>query len=86
VAGYSALAKQASKVVEVFTYIFCSAIDWSGIHTALITCTFIALESTETTLYKGNLRIVGCVIGGALLHRFSHATYGNDSEISTTGR
>jgi uncharacterized membrane protein YccC len=50
----------------MFCYIFYSAIDWSGIHTAFITCTFIALESTEATLYKGTLRIVGCVIGGAL--------------------
>ena len=50
----------------MFCYIFYSAIDWSGIHTALITCTFIALESTEATLYKGTLRIVGCLIGGAL--------------------
>jgi uncharacterized membrane protein YccC len=50
----------------MFCYIFYSAIDWTGIHTAFITCTFIALESTEATLYKGALRIVGCVIGGAL--------------------
>ena len=50
----------------MFCYIFYSAIDWSGIHTAFITCTFIALESTEATLYKGTLRIVGCLIGGAL--------------------
>ena len=50
----------------MFCYIVYEAIDWSGIHTALITCTFIALESTEATLYKGTLRIVGCVIGGAL--------------------
>src|SRR2546421_2816752 len=50
----------------MFCYIFYMAIDWSGIHTAFITCTFIALESTEATLYKGTLRIVGCVIGGAL--------------------
>jgi uncharacterized membrane protein YccC len=50
----------------MFCYIVYEAIDWSGIHTALITCTFIALESTEATLYKGALRIVGCVIGGAL--------------------
>src|SRR5213592_4462099 len=50
----------------MFCYIFYEAIDWSGIHTALITCTFIALESTEATLYKGTLRIAGCVIGGAL--------------------
>ena len=39
----------------MFCYIFYEAIDWSGIHTALITCTFIALESTEATLYKGVL-------------------------------
>src|ERR1700720_2695919 len=51
---------------SMFCYIIYEAIDWSGIHTAFITCTFIALESTEATLYKGTLRIVGCVIGGAL--------------------
>ena len=50
----------------MFCYIVYEAIDWSGIHTAIITCTFIALESTAATLYKGTLRIVGCVIGGAL--------------------
>jgi multidrug resistance protein MdtO len=32
----------------------------------LITCTFIALETTGATLHKGVLRIGGCVIGGAL--------------------
>jgi uncharacterized membrane protein YccC len=50
----------------MFCYIVYEAIDWTGIHTAFITCTFIALESTEATLYKGTLRMVGCVIGGAL--------------------
>jgi uncharacterized membrane protein YccC len=50
----------------MFCYIVYMAIDWSGIHTAFITCTFIALESTEATIYKGTLRIVGCIIGGAL--------------------
>jgi uncharacterized membrane protein YccC len=50
----------------MFCYIFYMAIDWSEIHTALITCTFIALESTGATLHKGVLRIGGCVIGGAL--------------------
>jgi uncharacterized membrane protein YccC len=49
----------------MFCYIFYSAIDWSGIHTAFITVIFIALESTEATLYKGALRLIGCVIGGA---------------------
>src|SRR5438045_2435594 len=50
----------------MFCYIVYEAIDWSGIHTAFITCTFIALESTEATLYKGTLRFVGCLIGRAL--------------------
>jgi multidrug resistance protein MdtO len=50
----------------MFCYIFYMAIDWSGIHTAFITCTFIALESIGATLHKGALRIGGCVIGGAL--------------------
>src|SRR5206468_5908816 len=50
----------------MFCYIVYEAIDWSGIHTAFITCTFIALESTEATLYKGTLRFGGCLIGGAL--------------------
>src|SRR6266481_5531750 len=53
-------------IAAMFCYIFYMAIDWSGIHTALITCTFIALESTGATLHKGVLRIGGCVIGGAL--------------------
>jgi uncharacterized membrane protein YccC len=50
----------------MFCYIVYEAIDWTGIHTAFITCTFIALESTGATLHKGVLRIGGCVIGGAL--------------------
>ena len=53
-------------LAAMFCYIIYNAIDWTGIHTAFITCTFIALESTQATLYKGTLRIAGCVIGGAL--------------------
>src|SRR5262245_8485418 len=49
----------------MFCYLLYTGIDWTGIHTAFITCMFIALESTEATLYKGTLRILGCVIGGA---------------------
>ena len=49
----------------MFCYFFYTGIDWTGIHTAFITSMFIALESTEATLYKGMLRLVGCVIGGA---------------------
>src|SRR5206468_3232150 len=36
----------------MFCYIVYEAIDWSGIHTAFITCTFIALESTGATFHK----------------------------------
>src|SRR6266478_7159450 len=50
----------------MFCYIVYEGIDWSGIHTAFITCTFIALESTGATLHKGVLRMGGCIIGGAL--------------------
>jgi multidrug resistance protein MdtO len=50
----------------MFCYIFYSAIDWTGIHTAFITCTFIALESTGATLHKGVLRMGGAIVGGAL--------------------
>src|SRR5437016_4945389 len=50
----------------MFCYVVYEGIDWSGIHTAFITCTFIALESTGATFHKGVLRIVGCLIGGAL--------------------
>jgi multidrug resistance protein MdtO len=50
----------------MFCYIIYEAIDWTGIHTAFITCTFIALESTGATLHKGVLRMSGCIIGGAL--------------------
>jgi uncharacterized membrane protein YccC len=52
-------------LAAMFCYLFYTGIDWTGIHTAFITCIFIALGSTEATLYKGALRIIGCVIGGA---------------------
>jgi uncharacterized membrane protein YccC len=47
-------------------YFIYTGVDWSGIHTAFITCCFIALESTTATLRKATLRICGCLIGGAL--------------------
>jgi multidrug resistance protein MdtO len=53
-------------LAAMFCYIVYSAVDWFGIHTAFITCVFIALESTGATLRKGILRAVGCIIGGLL--------------------
>jgi uncharacterized membrane protein YccC len=53
-------------LAAMFCYLLYTGLDWFGIHTAFITCTFIALETTGATLYKGILRAVGCIIGGLL--------------------
>jgi len=53
-------------LATMICYILYSAVDWFGIHTAFITCVFIALESTGRTLHKGVLRAAGCIIGGSL--------------------
>jgi multidrug resistance protein MdtO len=47
-------------------YIFYTASDYFGIHTVYYTPLIIALGSTGATMHKGVLRIVGCIIGGAL--------------------
>jgi multidrug resistance protein MdtO len=47
-------------------YLFYTASDYYGIHTVFYTPLIIALGSTGATIHKGFLRIVGCMIGGAL--------------------
>jgi multidrug resistance protein MdtO len=47
-------------------YFFYTASDYFGIHTVYYTPLIIALASTGATIHKGVLRIVGCIIGGAL--------------------
>jgi multidrug resistance protein MdtO len=47
-------------------YLFYTASDYYGIHTVFYTPLIIALASTGATIHKGFLRIVGCMIGGAL--------------------
>jgi len=47
-------------------YLFYTASDYYGIHTVFYTPLIIALASTGATIHKGFLRIVGCIIGGAL--------------------
>jgi multidrug resistance protein MdtO len=47
-------------------YFFYTASDYYGIHTVFYTPLIIALGSTGATVNKGFLRILGCVVGGAL--------------------
>src|SRR5579862_1504324 len=51
-------ARFALKVTlaAMFCYFFYTGVDWFGIHTAFITCIFVALETTGATMYKGILR------------------------------
>ena len=51
---------------ECSVILFYTASDYYGIHTVFYTPLIIALSSTGATVHKGLLRIVGCIIGGAL--------------------
>ncbi len=50
----------------VLCYLAYTALDWQGIHTAMITCYVAALGSVGDTVRKLVLRITGCLIGAAL--------------------
>ncbi len=58
-----ALKTTAAAMICYFTY---SAIDWQGIHTAMITCYVACLGSAGETVHKLILRITGCLIGAFL--------------------
>jgi multidrug resistance protein MdtO len=47
-------------------YLVMNLSDWSGIHTCVITCFFVALGTVGDTLHKATLRFIGCLIGAAL--------------------
>jgi multidrug resistance protein MdtO len=49
----------------MFCYVLYSLLDWSGIHTAFITCYIVGLETTAESVEKLTLRITGCLIGAA---------------------
>jgi multidrug resistance protein MdtO len=49
----------------MFCYMLYSLLDWSGIHTAFITCYIVSLGTTAETVEKLTLRILGCAIGAA---------------------
>ncbi|MCR6670671.1 FUSC family protein [Devosia ginsengisoli] len=48
------------------TYTIYTAFGWFEIHTAMITCFYVALGTAGETLHKAALRIVGCLIGAAM--------------------
>jgi multidrug resistance protein MdtO len=47
-------------------YLFYTASDYYGIHTVFYTPLIVALASTGASIHKGLLRIIGCMVGGAL--------------------
>jgi multidrug resistance protein MdtO len=47
-------------------YTIYTGLDWFDIHTAMVTCYFVALSSVGETVHKLTLRIVGCLIGAGL--------------------
>ncbi|ABK11455.1 FUSC family protein [Burkholderia orbicola] len=50
----------------IFCYLLYSQLDWSGIHTCVVTCYIVSLGSTAETVEKLTLRIFGCIIGALL--------------------
>jgi multidrug resistance protein MdtO len=46
-------------------YLFYSLTDWEGIHTCLITCYIVSLDTTAETVEKLSLRIAGALVGAA---------------------
>ncbi|MFV9474444.1 FUSC family protein [Advenella sp. RU8] len=58
-----ALKTTAAAIISYLAY---TAIDWQGIHTAMITCYVAALGTTAETVHKLVLRIIGCLIGAAM--------------------
>ncbi|MFC5387407.1 FUSC family protein [Aquamicrobium segne] len=53
-------------LAAMLCYLFYSAINWQGIHTAMVTCYVAALGTTGDTIHKLGLRIGGCLVGAAI--------------------
>lgn len=58
-----ALKTTAAAIICFMVY---TAMDWQGIHTAMVTCYVAALSTTGETVHKLALRITGALIGAAL--------------------
>src|SRR6266404_5846606 len=53
-------------LASMAAYILYTSLDWSGIHTAMLTCFIVALDSAGATIHKLTLRIAGALIGAGL--------------------
>jgi multidrug resistance protein MdtO len=47
----------------MIAYVFYTAVQWQGIHTAMLTCIIVALPGLGATTHKGINRLVGCALG-----------------------
>ncbi|WP_114240773.1 FUSC family protein [Dyella sp. C9] len=52
-------------MAAMLCYLFYSLTDWQGIHTCLITCYIVALDTTGETIEKLSLRMTGALVGAA---------------------
>ncbi|MDF9903570.1 UNVERIFIED_ORG: multidrug resistance protein MdtO [Pseudomonas reinekei] len=50
-------------LAALLCYVFYMAVQWQGIHTAMLTCFILALPSLGASAHKGLTRIVGCALG-----------------------
>ncbi|MGF6959720.1 FUSC family protein [Paraburkholderia youngii] len=64
----AAYGRFALKTVLAATlcYVFYRAVQWPGIHTAMLTCFILALPSLGATSHKGLTRVVGCALGSVV--------------------
>lgn len=52
-------------IAAMICYLFYSMADWQGIHTCLLTCYIVSLDTTAETIEKLSLRIAGALVGAA---------------------
>lgn len=53
-------------LAAILCYMFYAAINWQGIHTAMVTCYVASMGTAGDTIHKLSLRITGCLIGAAI--------------------